>query len=309
MNAIRNKTMFRGCLHPDAQCNGITSKAHSIQYHRHLDKLSIDGEVLCIDFGKLDLNNNIILNRVGKKKASIFTGFCNHHDSTIFRPIEDSDYEVNNKEHNFLFAYRAFALSYFERQSSYNFRKEYLEIIREKGQNVKNFEVEVAYYKKHLELIESIRISMNNNLDNKRFDRVHTQTLIWPHNSKIAATSMFFINKDKEGNVINKSSYISPFFFTIFPQNDETYVLMSCLSKDKTRYQFIKNQIVDAEISEQKMLVSNILAMNVENFFIAPDRWFSIPINMRDLFINVFKSTVGKEKPPIGYYKNLNLFI
>jgi len=120
---------------------------------------------------------------------------------------------------------------------------------------------------------------------------------------------MFFINKDKEGRVINNPLvYMAPFFLTIIPQYDKTYVLMSYLSKDRHRYKFIKDQIVDSEVAEQKMLISNILAMNVENFFISPDRWNSLSHDTRDLYIRVLKSTAGKEKPRIGYY-NLNIFI
>jgi hypothetical protein len=310
MNKIRNSTFYKGCVHKDEECDGITSKAHSIQNHGYLDDIATDGEVLCIDFGKFDKGNDFPLNKVGKNKASIFTGFCNHHDSTIFRPIEDYDYDPNNIEQNYLFAYRAFALAYFERNSSCNFRQAWLKIKKEKGENTESLQKDIANYKKHLELIERLRISMNTNLDNKRFNRICTEVLIWPQDYKIAATSMFFIYKDKEGNIINNPpGYLSPFFFTIIPHNNKTFVLMSYLAKDKSIYKFIKSQIVDTDISEQKMLISNILSMNVENFFISPDKWESFPIETRNIFIEAHKLSFVGKRPRMGYFKDLNLFV
>lgn len=308
-NKIRNNTMYRGCVHKDDECDGKTSKAHSIQENRVLKNLSSNSEVMCINFSKIGLNRHLRLDRVGIGQASTFTGFCNHHDH-IFIPIEEQDFDPNNKEQLYLFAYRAFALGYYERQSTYGFKKEHLDIMQEKGYDTKDFEKEVSYYKVHLEFLESLRIGMNKNLDNRRFDRICTNVIVWPQNYGLAATSMFFIYKDKEERVVNSSSErLFPFFFSVIPQNDKTFVLMSCLTKDKARYEFIKEQIVQAEIAEQKMLVSNLLAMYVENFFISPDRWKDIPVDTQNMFMETMESFLGKEKPKIGFFRDLNLFI
>ncbi len=309
MNMIRNSTLFKGCVHADCHCNALTSKAHSIQNNRYLNKLSVNGEVLCIDFGKID-KNNIGLDRVGRKKASIFTGFCNYHDSSIFKPIEDSDYNYKDKEHNFLFAYRAFALAYYERMSRYNFMKKATEV--DSSKDIVNSETieYLQHYNNHLQYIESLRLLMNGYLDNRRFDRIRTEVIAWPKNYGISATSMFFIHRDTKGTTINSpEGVLSPFFFTIIPQNDKTIVIISYLSKDKQRYDFIKSQIVEVDEIKQKMLISNILVMYVENFFISPTAWDNMPDNTKNSFVTIFKQTTGGQKPNIGYFSEFNLFI
>ncbi|MCP3793065.1 hypothetical protein [Paenibacillus sp. CH40] len=196
-NRIRNLTMFKGCVHKDSKCNGITSKAHSIQNKKYLNRISNEnGEVLCIDFGKVGLSKRSKLHLVGKGKASIFTGFCNHHDREIFQPIEQNEYKVNDLEQNYLFAYRAFALAYYERHSTFGFMKEHFEIKKKRGENTEEIEKKIRFYKNHLDFIESLKNSMNNNLDNKKFGRISTEVLVWPRNYGIAATSMFFVDKD-----------------------------------------------------------------------------------------------------------------
>lgn len=47
--------------------------------------------------------------RRGKSKSSVFYGFCNTHDTVLFRELDNLDYS-NNSRINFLHAYRAFAL-------------------------------------------------------------------------------------------------------------------------------------------------------------------------------------------------------
>lgn len=309
MNKIRNSTMFKGCVHRDLNCNGITSKAHSIQHSGVLDKISKNGKVYCINFGQFALYRHLKLQPVGINTASIFTGLCNYHDSKIFEPIENNHiYEMGNREQNYLFAYRAFALSYYERHSTYEFKKKCLEL--KKGANIDQLKQSIDVYKKHLSIIEKLRISMNTNLDNKRFNKLQTETIIWPHNYGIAATSMFFIIKDREGNNVNSVfGDISPFFFTILPQNSKTYVLLSYLTRSKTKYQFLREQIVEADSSTQKMLISNILVAYVENFFISPDTWDSLPQETKTMFLKIYQSTLGGNKPRIGYFSNFNLFI
>ncbi|MCP3793066.1 hypothetical protein [Paenibacillus sp. CH40] len=107
----------------------------------------------------------------------------------------------------------------------------------------------------------------------------------------------------------NPLYYISPFFFTIIPMEDSTVVLMSYLTKDRNRYKFLKDQIVNTELDQQKILISNILAMNVENFFISPERWSKTPVEIQKLYTNIFENTMGREKPRIGFFKNLNIFV
>lgn len=312
VNKLRKSTMFKGCIHKDNNCDGVTSKAHSIQNNRYLNKLSENGEVLCIDYGKIGLNKKAKLNLVGRGKASTFTGFCNHHDKNIFLPIEGYGYELNNLEQNYLFAYRAFALAYYERQSSFEFMKEHLDKKKKDGRNIpeiKEDEEYIEFYEKHLNFMENLRISMNNNLDNKKFGRVSTEVLVWPQNYGITATSMFFVDKDKYGNIVNNPLYyMSPFFFTIIPEENSTFVIMSYLTKDKDRYKFLKEQITEAELEEQQILISNILAMYVENFFISPEKWTNTPVEIQKMYMKIFESTIGGEKPRIGYFNEINIF-
>ncbi|MCE0453037.1 hypothetical protein [Brevibacillus sp. AF8] len=309
INKARNKTLFSGCIHKDKDCNNSISKAHSIQNNGILNRLARNGNVMAFDFSKIPSNHNIILNEVGRGKASTFTGFCNNHDSKIFKPIEQFDYSPKSAEQNYLFAYRAFALGYYERHSSYKLLESR---INEHPTSI-NSELGERYlmYTDHLKYLEKLKVIMNTNLDNLRYDRISTDLIIWPNEYGIASTSMFFISYDNEGRLINnQDSYISPFFFTIFPQSGMTYVLMSYFSKDKSMYQFIKKQIIPLSESEQKATISNLIALYIENIFFSPDYWDTIPNETKDKYYRICRNTMGRKKPKkLTEYRDFNLFI
>ena len=309
MNKMRNETSFNECIHKDKDCSKSISKAHSIQNKGILDKLSRLGDVMAIDFSKVSSDNGFRLREVGRGKASTFTGFCNTHDSDIFRPIEHCDYMENNKEQNFLFAYRSFGLSYYERYSAYKLIKASQKSKEYKSNHI--LEQKLALYDIQLKIVDKIKIIMNTNLDNKRYDRITTDLLIWPGEYGIAATSMFFISKDNEGNTINKTNgYMSPLFFTIFPQLGTTYVLIGYFTKDKWMYQFVKDQIVTSGVEEQKIIISNLIATYIENIFIAPEYWDNLPVNTKEKYYQICNSIIGGRKPiTLTTYRNFNLFI
>jgi hypothetical protein len=82
-----------------------------------------------------DINDEMALHSKmkpkGRKVATTFTGFCGHHDTTIFNPIENFDYEKGNKEQDFLFAYRALAKEYHSKKSVGNIYRHMLTLLRE----------------------------------------------------------------------------------------------------------------------------------------------------------------------------------
>ncbi|WP_334071362.1 MULTISPECIES: hypothetical protein [Paenibacillus] len=308
---IRNQSIFSGCILQDDTCNGV-SHAHSLQENGILNRLARNSMVLTIDFSKsIADKGKVRLHEVAISKASTFTGFCNNHDSKVFKPIEANEYTRGNLHQNYLFAYRAFALGYYERYSSYQmYRFRLQEAIEQKLNSINKLESRVKDYEEHLKLIERLKNTLNSNLRNGRFDRITTDLLIWPSEYGIASTSMFFLGRDNIGNIINSpDSYMTPIFFTIFPQQGFTFVLLSYLTKDKNRYTFINSQIVNVPIEQQKIIVSNLIATYIENIHISPDYWDSLPDSIKSKYYEIFNSSLGNRKPPrLAYYSDFNLF-
>src|SRR5688572_15253541 len=85
---------FRYCFYHDHKnCRGKIKKAHSVQKEKILSQLEtpIKGNNLIYTLNEFEEDQFKItrLIPIGKNKASIFTGFCDYHDSKIFAPLEN----------------------------------------------------------------------------------------------------------------------------------------------------------------------------------------------------------------------------
>lgn len=107
------------CFHPDAgkKCKGSIIQAHTIQRRGSLSKIAGGGKVM--NFTAPDAHilktGKTSASLIGIKEASIFTGFCGHHDDQTFKPIETQAFQFTD-EHFFLLAYRAICKELYERE-------------------------------------------------------------------------------------------------------------------------------------------------------------------------------------------------
>ena len=100
------------CSHPDAGCGKCSDrviKAHTVQRRGGLAAIAEGGHVISTESAGRDIFKNdgrFIPSKVGLRSASTFMGFCNQHDTEMFRPVETQSVELNPKA-LFLLAFRA----------------------------------------------------------------------------------------------------------------------------------------------------------------------------------------------------------
>jgi hypothetical protein len=101
-------TEFSRCFAPPSLCPEEAIRAHSVQNARCLELLAHNGHVVAPVL-RLDARTgpSIDLTRVGRNRATTFTGLCREHDRNIFAPIETAAVDLDSPEHRFLLAYRA----------------------------------------------------------------------------------------------------------------------------------------------------------------------------------------------------------
>ncbi len=94
---------------PDLDCGRPAIRAHSIQNGGTLKELCDDNHVYVLQ-GKPMLDYQPRMPefvRVGRNRATTFTGLCNEHDTSLFFPIESRPLDLSDPEHGFLIAYRS----------------------------------------------------------------------------------------------------------------------------------------------------------------------------------------------------------
>ena len=101
----RNVT-FEKCL--IAGCQEPAIRAHSVQNARVLDLLAVDNHVYAPEVEVDPVHGPYVsIERIGRNKATTFTGVCSQHDSTLFQPIDSAPIDTASDEHRFLLAWRA----------------------------------------------------------------------------------------------------------------------------------------------------------------------------------------------------------
>ncbi|GBH27888.1 hypothetical protein [Burkholderia vietnamiensis] len=111
VNAERLKYYATGpCQHPDASATTCSSpasiKSHTIQRRGGLGAIAESGHVCSTKKAFMDLEKRggqVDMENIGVGQASTFPGFCSHHDTELFKPVE----QANSK----LDAYNSFLLS------------------------------------------------------------------------------------------------------------------------------------------------------------------------------------------------------
>ena len=100
------KVGFGRCLEPLMQCGEPAIRAHSIQNRQTIALLEQDNHVLAWQPRFSQSGPDIALRRIGRNDASTFAGFCNEHDTELFRPLDSKPLDGADREQLFLLAYR-----------------------------------------------------------------------------------------------------------------------------------------------------------------------------------------------------------
>lgn len=99
-------TRVSTCLAGDpGSCRQSAIRAHSIQNSAVMGLLAEDGHV--IEIRARGTPPKMKMKKIGRNRASTFTGLCAKHDDEIFRPIDTEQLDLTNPRHLFLLAYRA----------------------------------------------------------------------------------------------------------------------------------------------------------------------------------------------------------
>lgn len=118
---LQDRFSKKYCLAFDAphECSGDIVRAHTLQRQGAISEISEDGHVLGLNFHPSVLsrtNGWPEMRSVGQKSASTFTGFCAHHDNSLFAAVEDESFEAS-REQCLLLHYRAACRELFQKSA------------------------------------------------------------------------------------------------------------------------------------------------------------------------------------------------
>jgi len=265
---------YQACIAPEGfgTCNKDVIKAHSIQNKQILEEIQDCGHVVMLlasisGFKSVDIE----FKRIGRNRATIFTGLCHHHDNLFFAPIERDSIDIINPEHLFLLAYRAIikqthSLMNAAHQARLLFdKKTDLGLIIKKDALSEEEEYLLTRtfmaFKLHIykQAYDSIYI-------NQRYeDLCHEIIKINQEIPTIAVNAFFSFQRERMA-----AKYSGGVALNIFPKGDETIVIFSYLCSEESLVSPHINDILSSSGEQQECLLSKLILQNCENFAINP---------------------------------------
>lgn len=311
-NRLWNQSRVSECLLANERdCSGRVIRAHSIQNNRILRRIASQGHVL--SFTLVDALFSGDLASVGRRQATTFTGFCSRHDTSLFSPIENGDYITGNVEQNLVFAYRALARELVTKRTQINF---FTRLAQEFPENLPLFAEMQLAAENSAEPLSGFKQRFDESLEMGDFSCLETRVIEFDVAYPLAVNSIFLPVKDFEGNTLQELDEtpgrlpprVSPLFLNIFPQGENTYVLLSNFKEDLELFGFLDEQLMRVPSDEQKIRLSKLIATYCENLAYSPETWMAWTDDERTSFVSELADMSSNVFGRISDNPNFNLF-
>lgn len=279
------------CLHPEASddtCSKKIIRSHTLQRKGGLSAIAENGHVIStkVGFEKIFKNEGrVIPDKVGLRSASTFMGFCNRHDTEMFRPVETSTALLAD-ENCFLLSFRALAYEYFQKKSALNMKDTMREM--DKG---KPFEAQCAIQEQLNVMEQGERLGMRDLEAWKRqyddaflakdFGAYKFYSVAFSDILPIVACGAFHPQFDFQGNALQKLGRGSleyeniTYNLTVF--NGHTVAVLSWRGEEEGPAWAFTKSLATIPSTEKADATVRLAFEHLENTYMKPTWWYGLP--------------------------------
>jgi len=286
LNDIKKSARIKQCIYPDkTKCNGKIKKSHAIQNNRILNKLAVNGEVRT-----MNATSNIFFQDTkneGRGIATTFFGFCDYHDTILFRDIEDVSFKKTQKQ-VFLFTYRTFAWHYHKKMEQLS----YVDLLRD---TFNMYNDELIEYNQMVELgnqdNKKRKATLDDAITNEKYDILNYSIWEIPYEVQFAVSAMIELDYDLEGNEINplkqykNDDILKSLYINIFPDENKSFCILSWF-KENNEYEVFANQFMHLKFKDKVNYMNNMLPIRTDKIIISPKMWNLWDNKVKESFIS-----------------------
>lgn len=278
------------CLHPDQpNCKGRIKEAHALQNHKIISALANkNNHVVIQDPTKQPLvlnqdptNPDIIIpfERVSGNKATTQNCFCEFHDTTVFSAIEAGapDFDPTSDTMTFIYAYKAFIFEYAK-------QRHLMKIFRgafAKRPQVFSLPNQVKEYRVQclrMDEFEQVKNHYDKEIMGGTHGGVKTVVVRIPYRIGFANYAYIALDFDLEGNridTVDDVGIMHRLSVTVFPEEKQSYILLSCLDTEEIIYHSFFQSICSADLETILFYFNLMLPLYSENIVMSEKLWNS----------------------------------
>lgn len=305
------KSNFGLCLWPEFKCTEKAIKAHSIQNAQILDLISEDGHLLMPEISlSLKSPPTINFNKVGKNKATTFTGLCSKHDKELFKPLDDHPFNQSDKQQLFLLAYKSVMRELWVKiKTARDIQNQFLHT--KNSNSFPNKEAhDYAENKAAIFMIEAYAF----NVYKYTFDDIYTKQqyselkheILFIDNllPSIATSSVYQHTKQ------DYRDFPECISLNIFPNKNGIFIIFSYLDGHSKTIQPYLQTLLATNKHHQLYQVSKLVLQNCENFVLSPTFFNALSESQREKIKDFFVSNMTIDKtnqddPELYLFKDL----
>lgn len=307
INEFRKESIKGYCSHPQASkhtCSRRIIRSHTIQRRGGLTAIAENGHVISPKLGFEDIFKNegkIIPREHGVKGASTFMGFCEFHDSSMFRPVE-SGAAVINVETAFLLSFRALSYELFTKRSAIRAVEVQREMDRGKPFDIQCAIQEFLNVQRHglergLKDLEGWKLEYDESFRKQRYNIYSFCGVAFSDALPVVACGAFHPEFDFEANSLQKLGRGDMRFdhmtYNLTTINGVTVAVLGWTGdKDGPSEQFARSFMNLP--SDQKANAAVYLAFeHLENVYMRPSWWNGCSNNIKSHLVQRFRSGIG----------------
>ncbi|GAA0873994.1 hypothetical protein GCM10009118_04020 [Wandonia haliotis] len=315
-SVFKKDSRIKECFHHNKEeCEGKIKQSHSIQRNGRLSIIEgeVNGNQSIYTFTSFKSSPERMLQSlvpIGKKEASTFFGFCDYHDTNLFSPIENFEFD-DSDEHLFLHSYRSFAHSYHRKQEEVNIysnpESDFIKTLPPQFVDtfIEGLQMGVNDVKPHKE-------SLDKALDNKEYDYleylVYEKDGLYPFAVSSGMSPRVSYSGKPMNNHVDETLPWSMPLITFLPDKAKTFVIIAAFPDDKNAVNLL-DELYELNDYQLERAITSLIIANCENTFFSPKVWRKMSDKQKRELLNEFEiNTNGMQYRDKFFHSRFNFF-
>lgn len=314
MSEWKRESKIQECFHPEkSECKLPIKLAHSLQRNGRLSLIEddVNGQNVLytstsVKTGKERMIMDFI--PVGKAAASTFNGFCDKHDSEIFSPIENFEFDGSDK-HLFLHSYRSFAHSFHRKKEELKMYKSDWEVYKELPKFMLDGFIEMSALA--VSEMEPQKKLLDQMLLNEKFNELEYSLLetddFHPFGCSSIVNPHFTVKNERMDDLTDTTKPIINLMLTVVPDKTNSFAIVAGFPDSKETITFI-NHLEELDDLKYKHAISSMMTNLAENTFWSPKLWDFLGKSGQQPLINDASFVAEVKKWDSFRWSSLNLY-
>lgn len=298
------------CCCPDQQkteCSGNIVKAHTISKSSSLKKIARDGHVYAFVPSLIELHRSSGKPQprlYGVNKASIFTGFCAHHDNALFEPLDNEEFDYGI-EQVFLAGYRALMREYFNKKAHAELAKSMKTLDRGKSHQEQVFlhqfleaqdiglEAGLRGSLHHKQAFDSILVNEQFQPDVGGYVVEFTEVL--PFQCSGAFYPEYDFSEQSVQSLLNLDETLDNLCVSVLASGGKSFVVLTWLRDSQRSAKAVIESMEKLEDAEVFSRLLHFCISFIENVFFEPSWWEGLDTSTQDRLADLYVSGAHPE--------------